>query len=222
MFDKFSMTKKQNIEIAKRTLVDAIYKSANLEGIAVTYAQTHDILNNVNVATIKPNEINKVFCLRDTWHYVLDHIEEEMNLAYLENIHSLVARADLAYYELGRIRVEEVLISGTRWRPEMPDVEKLHKELIEIMTIECATDRAITLMLWVMRNQIFKDGNKRVATIAANKVLIENGCGVLAVPVELDGKFKQMLVDYYESNNDSKLKQFIYDNCLDGINKIGN
>lgn len=222
MFDKFSMTKKQNIEIAKRTLVDAIYKSANLEGIAVTYAQTHDILNNVNVATIKPNEINKVFCLRDTWHYVLDHIEEEMNLAYLENIHSLVARADLAYYELGRIRVEEVLISGTRWRPEMPDVEKLHRELVEIMSIECATDRAITLMLWIMRNQIFKDGNKRVATIAANKVLIENGCGVLAVPVELDGKFKQMLVDYYESNNDSELKQFIYDNCLDGINKINN
>lgn len=222
MFDKYAMTQKQNIEIAKRTLVDAIYKSANLEGIAVTYAQTHDILNNVNVASINPVEINKVFCLRDTWHYVLDHINDEMDLAYLENIHSLVARADLAYYELGRIRVEEVLISGTTWRPEMPDVEKLHKELVQLMSIEGCTERAISLMLWIMRNQIFKDGNKRVATIAANKVLIESGCGILAVPVELDGTFKQLLVNYYESNDSSEIKQFIYENCLDGVNKISN
>ena len=61
MQEKFAMTQKENIEIAKRTLVDAIYKSANLEGIAVTYAQTIDILNNVNVASLKPAEINKVF-----------------------------------------------------------------------------------------------------------------------------------------------------------------
>lgn len=220
MKNKFDMTQKQNIEIAKRTLVDAIYKSANLEGIAVTYAQTHDILNNVNVSSIKPNEINKVFCLRDTWHYVLDHINEEMNLGYLENIHSLVARADLAYYELGRVRTEEVLISGTTWRPQMPNIEKLHLELVEIMKMECTTEKAITLMLWIMRNQVFKDGNKRVATIAANKVLIESGCGILAVPVELDGTFKQMLVEYYESNDSEKIQAFLYENCLDGINKI--
>ena len=53
MQNKYVMTQRQNIEIAKRTLVDAIYKSANLEGIAVTYAQTIDILNNVNVASLK-------------------------------------------------------------------------------------------------------------------------------------------------------------------------
>lgn len=220
MLDKFAMTQKQNIEIAKRTLVDAIYKSANLEGIAVTYAQTIDVLNNVNVSSLRPDEISKVFCLRDTWHFVLDHINDEMNLGYLENIHSFVARADLQYYELGRIRTDEVLISGTTWRPEMPNPEVLHKELMQIMSMDNTTEKALSLMLWIMRKQIFKDGNKRVATIAANKVLIENGCGILAVPVELDGTFKKMLVDYYESDDDKEIKTFLYDNCLDGINKI--
>ena len=28
------------------------------------------------------------------------------------------------------------------------------------------------MMLWIMRTQPFKDGNKRVATLAANKVLL--------------------------------------------------
>lgn len=220
MNDKYAMTQKQNIEIAKRTLVDAIYKSANLEGIAVTYAQTIDILNDVNVASLKPNEINKVFCLRDAWQYTLDHIGEPMNLAFLEELHALVARADLEYYELGRIRTEDVLISGTSWRPELPDAERLHQELTVITRQPHNTDKALTLMLWIMRNQIFKDGNKRVATIAANKVLIENGCGIVSVPVELDGTFKQMLVDYYESNDNQEIKQFLYDKCMEGLNPI--
>lgn len=74
-------------------------------------------------------------------------------------------------------------------------------------------------MLWIMRNQIFKDGNKRVATMIANKVLIENGCGIVSVPVELDGTFKNMLVNYYETNNITDLKQWLYDNCIDGVNQ---
>ena len=60
MQDKFSMPQEYNISFAKRMLVDSIYKSANLEGIAVTFAQTNDILNNVNVGSLKPNEIRKV------------------------------------------------------------------------------------------------------------------------------------------------------------------
>lgn len=220
MTDKFAMTQKQNIEIAKRTLVDAIYKSANLEGIAVTYAQTIDILNNVNVSSLKPNEISKVFCLRDAWRYTLDHINDDMTLAFLEDIHTYVARADVEYFELGRIRTEDVMISGTSWRPELPDVETLHRELMDIMQIGCSTERALTLMLWVMRSQVFKDGNKRVATIAANKVLIEKGCGIVAIPVELDGTFKQMLVDFYESGDSRAIMQFLYDRCLDGLNPI--
>lgn len=74
-------------------------------------------------------------------------------------------------------------------------------------------------MLWIMRNQIFKDGNKRVATMIANKVLIENGCGIVSVPVELDGTFKSMLVNYYETNDTTYLKQWLYDNCIDGVNQ---
>lgn len=220
MQNRFAMTQKDNIEIAKRTLVDAIYKSANLEGIAVTYAQTIDVLNNVNVASLKPAEINKVFCLRDAWHYTLDHINDDMNLAFIENIHSYVARADVEYYELGRIRTTDVLISGTAWRPEIPDPEKLHNEMMGIMSLPNETDRALSLMLWIMRTQVFRDGNKRVATIAANKVLIENGCGIISVPVELDGKFKQLLVDFYESNDNKIIKKFLYDKCIDGLNPV--
>lgn len=128
-----------------------------------------------------------------------------------------MAKSELPYNKLGVLRDSGVLISGTNWRPEIPDINNIYKEFVEIQKIENATERAITTMLWIMRSQMFMDGNKRVASMICNKILIENGNGIMAVHVELDGKFKTMLVKYYETNNMDELKQWVYDNCLDGI-----
>ena len=103
MQDKFSMPQEYNISFAKRMLVDSIYKSANLEGIAVTFAQTNDILNNVNVGSLKPNEIRKVCDMRDGWEYVIQHINEPLHLGFLEDIHALIV---VQYYTL---TLEQVL-----------------------------------------------------------------------------------------------------------------
>lgn len=217
MENKYNMTQEENIFIAKRMLVDAVYKSANLEGIAVTFAQTVDILNDVNVDNIKPSEIGKVCCIRDAWNYIIDNINKNLDLGFIENVHQFITKTELDYRYVGIIRFEDVLISGTSWRPEIPNPETLHIELMDLLNITNATDRALSIMLWIMRTQIFKDGNKRVATIIANKILIENGCGIISVPVELDGTFKSMLVNYYETNDMKNLKQWLYDNCIDGI-----
>ena len=217
MENKYNMTQSDNILMAKRLLVDVVYKSANLEGIAVTFADTNDILNDVNVTSIKPSEISKVCNLRDAWKYVIEHINDELTLGFIQEVHTLVAKSELPYNKLGVLRDSGVLISGTNWRPEIPDINTIYQEFTEIQKIENITERAITTMLWIMRSQMFMDGNKRVASMVCNKILIENGKGIMAVPVELDGKFKTMLVNYYETNNMEELKQWVYDNCLDGI-----
>lgn len=219
MKNKYTMSQEENIFIAKRMLVDVVYKSANLEGIAVTLAQTVDILNDINVDNIKPSEIGKVCCLRDAWNYIISNINNKLDLAFIEEVHQLVTKTELDYRYVGTIRFEDVLISGTSWRPEIPSPELLHTELLELLKIDNITDRALSIMLWIMRSQIFKDGNKRVSTIIANKILIENGCGIISIPVELDGTFKTMLVDFYETNNSNKLKEWLFNNCIDGINQ---
>ncbi len=219
MKDKYKMSIEENIFIAKRMLVDVVYKSANLEGIAVTFAQTIDILNDINVENVKPSEIGKVCCLRDAWQYIIDNINENLDLAFLENLHYFVTKTELEYKYVGTIRTNDVLISGTSWRPEIPNPDKLHFELINLLNLENNTDRALSIMLWIMRKQIFKDGNKRVATLIANKILIENGCGILSIPVKHDGKFKSMLIKYYETNEITEIKNWLYDNCIDGINE---
>lgn len=71
-----------------------------------------------------------------------------------------------------------------------------------------------------MRCQPFKDGNKRIGSYVINKILIQNGCGIFNVPVKLDGKFKQYLVDFYETNDPDFLKQWIFEHCMDGTHEI--
>lgn len=85
------------------------------------------------------------------------------------------------------------------------------------MQIENSTQRAIEYMLYGMRSQLFWDGNKRTSTICANKIMIQNGCGIIKVPDNKLQEFTTLLSEFYSSNDNSKIKKFIYDNCIDGI-----
>lgn len=216
MRDRFCMTQEENIFCAKRILVDSIYKQANLEGIGITFANTQDILNNVNVANLTPTEVSKVCCLRDGWKYLLDRLSAPTDFVFMQELHEIVARFDVGYQYLGKFRIENVLISGTSWRPSLPDPNRMWDEMQEILALPGDTDRAVTLGLWTMRTQPFKDGNKRIGSFLINKILIEKGRGIFNVPVEKDGEFKQMLVDFYESGFDGYMKDWIEVNCLDG------
>ena len=219
--DIYDMTLEENIFCAKRILIDSIYQQANLEGIGVTFADTQDIINNVNVDSISPKDISKICCLRDGWKYLLDNIKSDLNLIFLEDIHNLIARFDVDYRYLGKIRKDEVMISGTTWRPLVPtetDIDKLC-EVLKSIDSNNITNSAIDIGLYIMRMQPFKDGNKRVGSYVINKILIQNGKGIFNVPVEYDGKFKQALVDYYVSNDNSIIKKFITENCITGTTK---
>ena len=75
-------------------------------------------------------------------------------------------------------------------------------------------------MLYCMRGQFFIDGNKRISMLLANKIMIENGCGLISIPVKERLNFLTLLMEYYETNNSEKIIKFLYDNCLIGNNKI--
>ena len=73
-------------------------------------------------------------------------------------------------------------------------------------------------MLYIMRTQVFLDGNKRTATLCANRVLIENGAGMLNIKVEDIAEFKEKLIHFYETNQKDEIKAFLFENAINGIN----
>lgn len=215
MENKYKMTLEQNIFLAKRNLVDNVYANAKMEGINVTFPQTKTILDGVNVASLKLDEIQCILNLRDAWKFVINNIEKKFNLDFICKVNEYVARNESL--EWGTLRTGMVEITGTQYIPEVPNKESVEKNIKNILEIKNATERAITYMLYGMRSQLFWDGNKRTSTIVANKIMIENGAGIIKVPDEKLEKFNELLTEYYNSNDMKNISNFIYENCIDGI-----
>lgn len=215
MKDKYNMTIEKNVFLAKRNIVDYIWKSAHLEGIDVTFQETQKIYDGGNVGHLRVDEIVTINNLKHAWQFVLSTIEQKTDFNYLCSINALVGSnlVDNA----GKLRTGNVRIGGTNWRPKLPDKNKFGEELIEINKIENITKRAINIMLYIMKSQLFWDGNKRTAMLFANHEMIQNGKGVITIPVEVRDKFGEKLITYYETGKAEELEEFIYNNCIDGI-----
>ncbi|RAU97624.1 Fic family protein [Paenibacillus sp. YN15] len=216
MKPKYQMTVEQNIFVAKRNIIDYIWKSVKLEGFAVTYPDTEAIFNGLSVPGIKVNEIVGVNNLKHAWQFILDNLDYQIDFSYICKINQLVG-GDNLIVQAGYLRKVPVSSGGTTWRPDMPDETQIKEELSAFLAVESPTERAITLMLYLMRKQMFLDGNKRTAMLSANQVMISSGCGVISIPIEHQRAFTGLLVHYYETNDMEELKAFMYEYCIDGI-----
>lgn len=213
---KYQMTREQNIFVAKRNIVDYIWKSAKLEGLAVTYPETEAIFNGMSVSGVKVSDIVAVNNLKHAWQFVLDNLDCPTDYPFVCKINQLVG-GDSLIINAGFLRNMPVSIGGTTWKPDMPIESQIKEEMADVLGIADPTDRAITLMLYLVRKQMFLDGNKRTSMLAGNHVMIASGCGIISVPVELQPTFTGILIEFYESNDMKSIKQFVYEKCIDGI-----
>ena len=220
MENKYNLTREQNIFIAKRNIVDYIWKSANLEGISVTYPETQVIFDKGIVNGLKVDEVIAINNLKYAWQFILEEESASYNFNTICEIHKLVCDKLVLDNDLGRIRTTSVNIGGTNWKPQFPIESQIKEELEELLNQnnKTKTEIAIEIMLWLMRRQMFIDGNKRVAMLFANKIMIDNGCGIITIANELQEDFFTKLIKYYETNDMKELKLWIYNNCIDGIN----
>lgn len=214
---RYHMTQEENIFAVKRNIVDYLWKSANLEGIGVTYPDTQAIYHGMAVSGYTIEEINAVNDLKHAWHYLLEHINDLLDLSFVKQIHMLLGKFTIV--NSGNLRRGEVRIGGTEWIPEIPDEERVSRELSELVNNKKnhPLDRALDVTLYLMRAQLFYDGNKRAAMLIGNKIMIENGQGILSVSQKEIKEFYRLLVAYYESGNKKEIKQFLYEKCIDGM-----
>lgn len=220
MNNKFNLTREQNVFVAKRNIVDYIWKSANLEGIGVTYPETQAIYDGGIVNGLTVDNIIAICNLKNAWQFILENKDINYNFDVLCHIHKLVADRLVLEQDLGKIRTTPVNIGGTKWQPQFPIESQIIEELNSLLNQEdkSKTEIAIEVMLYIMRRQMFIDGNKRVAMLFANRIMIDNGCGIISIAQEYQPTFYEKLIKYYETNDMNDLKKWIYDHCIDGIN----
>ena len=205
---------KVNIDFAKRHLVDTIYKQARLEGIATTFADTESIIEGGKVNNMTSEDVMKIVNLKHAWKFILNKnvIQSPTNFSLLCEINKLVQEG--FYYGAGKIRSTPVSIGGTEWKPELPIESVIKEELEDIFNSDLkAMDKAIELLLYTTKKQIFIDGNKRTAVIFANHYLISRGSGIIVIPSEKIEEFKTLLINYYEGKDEKTIRAFLKKEC---------
>lgn len=213
--NKYSMTKKENIFLAKKNFVSMIHSISRFENVNTTLPQTQTIIDGMAVSGVSIADTQVIVDLKRGLEYVLNH-EGDMDIEVAKSINRLVAANDALYP--GELRTGDVTIGGVEYVPPIPQEEEF-KTVLDMFDVEkeSLTDQVIKIMFYMMRNQYFWDGNKRTSLLIANYVLISNGLGVLVILEKQMEIFNKLLSKYYESNNNEEIVKWTYENCLFGI-----
>lgn len=215
--DKFQLTPEQSLFLAKKKWDENVYCGMRMENRAVTFPQTQTILNGVNVPNVQLDDIQAILNMRDAWKFLLRTINEEVTFEYWCKLNEYIARNEAL--EWGKLRTGSVGISGTDYEPPVPDKEKTVEELESILSAPdvSSTDKALEAFTWGARGQFFWDGNKRTSLMLANKILVSSGSGIMTITDKYMEQFNTLLLNYYNTGKSEELKQFLYENAIQGM-----
>ena len=212
--DELSEEVKRNVDLAVKNLSLTIYDQAILEGVATTISDTETIIEGGKVSNMTPDDIIKIVNLKHSWEFVLNEnvLLTGSNYTILCEINKIIEEG--FYYSAGKIRNVPVKIGGTSWAPPIPFESDIKNDINNILiSNKSDIDKAIELLLYVMKAQIFIDGNKRTAVVFANHYLISKGKGLIVIPSKFVNEFKALLIRYYEGKDILKIKKFLKDKC---------
>lgn len=212
--DELSSDVINNIAFARANMKMNIYDQAVLEGVATSFPQTEEIIDNGKISGVTATDVQKILNLKYAWEFILDRdvIASRSDYYMLSHIARVVNEGFFA--EGGRIRGVPVTIGGSSYVPPLPnelDVKEKIREIIE--ESDEVINTAIKLCLYCMKTQIFLDGNKRASVIFANHYLISHGGGFLVIPEKEVPEFKRLLVKYYEGEDITVIADFMKKYC---------
>ena len=218
--DELSTDVINNIEFARANMKMNIYDQAVLEGVATSFPQTEEIIDNGKVYGMTATDVQKILNLKHAWEFILDRdvVSSRSDYYMLSHIARLVNEGFFA--EGGRIRGVPVTIGSSSYVPPLPNELDVKDRIREIVEEEDeAINIAIKLCLYCMKTQIFLDGNKRASVIFANQYLIAHGGGFLVIPENEVPQFKKLLVKYYEGEDISVIAGFMKEHCWKTIKR---
>ena len=110
----------QNLDFARANMKANIYDQAVLEGVATSFPQTEEIIENGKVNGMTASDVQKILNLKHAWEFILDQdvIQAKSDYYVLCHIARLVNEGFFA--DGGRIRGAPVTIGGSSYIPPLP------------------------------------------------------------------------------------------------------
>lgn len=215
------MDRNHNILLAKKYMVESIYRSANIEGIAMTFPETQAICDGMSVAGHSVDDVDAVSDLNRAWKWLFANIESSIDVDTLCQINRVLGKYTVI--NAGSIRnrfddpIRVTLQEGEYYYPPVPPEREMISLELRSITNGSDIQTAFDLFCYVCKAQLFNDGNKRTATLITNLFMIQNGLGILSIPVEKKVEFYNALIAYYsDDERKGELVSFLKEYCLTG------
>lgn len=218
--DKYHLSRKESVYLLKKNIVELVYNAGKFEGLNTTLLQTEEIIKYNRANNVAVDDVLTVVNLKRGFEMLLNDVQEPL-LETSKRINRIVAAEDALFP--GEIRTGGVEVSTIQGRyvPPMLTEDEVKNQYDKIMSQEISeTEKALHLFLFISKNQIFWDGNKRTALLTANKIMFSKGLGLLSIPETKFVKFNELLSNYYNSNlllDELTIISYMYEYCVFGI-----
>ena len=208
---------KKTIMLAKRELPRFVYDAVQLEGINFTLAEIQTLLNGITVGGHKLSDQQIAVNQGNAWQQLFKDILDgnfELSPTYAIQLHNIAGKEEAL--EWGCFRSGGVTISGTDYLPpKASELQDLFSSMMERHnTIDNPFDKAIFVFLFMARTQFFYDVNKRMGRFMMNGLLLNSGYPAINVPAKRQLEFNQGMLNFYESNDQAPMNEFLK-SCLD-------
>lgn len=217
--DKYRFTTAENQRFARANFTKLVHTNARFEGVNTTLPQTQTIMDGMSVAGVPVEDVLTIVNLKRGWQYITTQ-NSPLTLTMEKQINKIVAAEDaLVPGELRQGKGGVNLGSEDFFEPPLINKKQEQSFLQKILADPqmTTTDKALTVMYHNMRQQIFWDGNKRTATLSANKIMIDGGAGLINIPLDKWDQWNELIANYYRTNDMTKVKKWTYDNGIQGL-----
>ncbi len=217
--NRLKCNKQKALFLARKALPELVCDVVNLEGINYTLPEVITLLDGVTVGGKKQQDELIANNQIKAWKLLFELVEDETFRVDKKTVcilHKAVAKEEALTY--GKFRNSGVFIAGTDYLPPQAVLlDEIWQQ--EMPTLHDNTNAgiyrcAISLFLQMARNQFFFDGNKRTGRLAMNGVLLSHGLPVINLPAKRQLEFNQLMLDFYISNNEKPMQDFML-SCLD-------
>lgn len=215
--DKFHLTRDQNIRYARANFTKLVQTTSRFEGVTTTLPQTQTIMDGMSVSGVAISDIEVIVQLKRGWDFTTRGLAG-WDLEFAKQINGIVALHDsLAPGELRSGQGSVITASADEFIPPLVNENDESRYLTELFfSAKSTTEKAMTVMYHLMRNQLFWDGNKRTAVLSANRIMLDGGAGLINVPLDCWEKWNELIAHYYFSNDMHELLDWTYANAIQG------
>lgn len=216
-----SLSEEQKRREMERLGIDLSWKSSQIEGNTYSLLETERLLKEKQTAAGKTKE-EAIMLLnhKDALDFIVANPDylQHLTISRIEDIHSLLVK------ELGvdrNIRTRRVGITGTNYRP-IDNEFQIRKALQQTCDLVNARDnvfeKALYILVLLSYIQAFNDGNKRVARITSNAILIANRYCPISFRTVDSIDYKKAMLLFYEQNKISAFKQIFIEQFRFAVN----